>query len=210
MSGTLVTELLAHAAHIGGTEKLVLFAIAWRAYAENDPEHANGTRYPNAQEIRPREAYIPRAELEAWTGRRGRTISDAIASLRRMGLDVVVPARTEAGTTATAFRGHSTTYRLPTAAELDATRKGADDRTQSGSRTPTAAELDATRKGADDRTQSGSRTPTAAELDATRKGADDRTQSGDLDPPTPEEKGCGTPPERVRYTAGKGAVHRTP
>lgn len=131
MSSILMAEVIENASHIGGTEKLILLAIAWRAYAEDDPEHSNGNRYPNAQELRPREAYIPRAELEAWTGRRGRTIADSLDKLRRMGLNVVVPVRTEAGSTATAFRGHATTYRLPTAAEFNATRKGAVYRTQS-------------------------------------------------------------------------------
>lgn len=53
-----------HGGHIPGIERAVLFVVAWRAYDENDPQHADGAlRKAGCQLLAPRQAFIVESEL---------------------------------------------------------------------------------------------------------------------------------------------------
>lgn len=146
MSLQLVQELFEHGGHIPGIERAVLFVVAWRAFDENDPQHADGgLRKAGNQLLAPRQAFIVETEFMHAIGlakpaildepgaaelmpqryaqaakqwdRDRRNKRNALSRLKdRYGLDV----RVKHHSGLTAVKGHVTVYQFPTVEELRA------------------------------------------------------------------------------------------
>lgn len=148
MSWRLTEEVYAHAPHVSGHERNILLAIARAAHHEDDPAHSGGKlRKAGREWLAPRTCFLAERELlhamglerpaildqanaqhdhpEAYAQALKRWNACRVAkqrALRRLEQDYGLQARTKRGGQV-ARKGRATVFRVPTIAELEASRE---------------------------------------------------------------------------------------